>query len=516
MAYQVIHTKKDGKKYVYSAVSYWDKEKKVSRNRQVCLGRLCEETGEIIPSNRKARTAKRAAVAPEVTASSLIIGPYVILEKICHDVGLEKVLRKSFPDRWEKILSLAMFLTHKGVPLSRCDKWSKIYKHPYDKFLSSQDVSKLLASISEGEIQRFESLWMNSFDEKEFMLHDTSSVSSYSKNNKHVKWGHNRDKEKLPQVNIGLIYFKKSKLPASFRRLPGNISDVSSLKTTVALLDYMGQEKLTFVLDRGFYSKANIDSLLNDKHHFIIKVPRNKWVKDLYDEYRDKILSPENRIAIDKKEVLYAITKLHNWEGRRCYAHIYFNNKKAVEEIDSLSLNIAIWKEELTSGQTPNENKWAYEKYFHVKETPKRGRKVIENTKAVQASIKAYSGFSCILTTKKMSAIEALKIYRSKQTTENGFDDLKNSLDMKRLRIHSDQAMDSRIFIQFIALILSSAIRNARDENPNIKIRRIPVREILESLENISEIRYSGRYGKIITEKDPLQRDIFKAFSVKL
>jgi hypothetical protein len=42
-------------KYVYSVESYWDKEKKASRNRQVCLGRLDEKTGEIIQSQRKTR-----------------------------------------------------------------------------------------------------------------------------------------------------------------------------------------------------------------------------------------------------------------------------------------------------------------------------------------------------------------------------------------------------------------------------------------------------------------------------
>ena len=33
--------------------------------------------------------------------------------------------------------------------------------------------------------------------------------------------------------------------------------------------------------------------------------------------------------------------------------------------------------------------------------------------------------------------VEALEIYRMKDTVEKHFDDLKNDLDMKRLRIHS-------------------------------------------------------------------------------
>ena len=49
MASRAVHRKKDGRAYVYSVESYWDKEKKAPRNKQVCLGRLDEATVEVIP-----------------------------------------------------------------------------------------------------------------------------------------------------------------------------------------------------------------------------------------------------------------------------------------------------------------------------------------------------------------------------------------------------------------------------------------------------------------------------------
>ena len=56
--------------------------------------------------------------------------------------------------------------------------------------------------------------------------------------------------------------------------------------------------------------------------------------------------------------------------------------------------------------------------------------------------------------------VEALKVYRNKDVVEKSFNDLKNNLDMKRLRMHSTQTTDGRIFVQFIALILLSYLRN--------------------------------------------------------
>jgi transposase len=55
--------------------------------------------------------------------------------------------------------------------------------------------------------------------------------------------------------------------------------------------------------------------------------------------------------------------------------------------------------------------------------------------------------------------IKALEIYRRKDIVEKSFDNLKNDLDCKRLRIHSAQTMDGRLFIQFIALIMAEKIQ---------------------------------------------------------
>ena len=97
---------------------------------------------------------------------------------------------------------------------------------------------------------------------------------------------------------------------------------------------------------------------------------------------------------------------------------------------------------------------------------------------------------------------------------ENCFDDLKNHLDMKRLRVHNSAAMDTRLFLQFIALIYVSHIRKAtRDDE---KLKYLTVREVMEEMESVVKIKYSGRYGEVFTERSPIQRHILKAFEVEI
>ena len=127
-----------------------------------------------------------------------------------------------------------------------------------------------------------------------------------------------------------------------------------------------------------------------------------------------------------------------------------------------------------------------------------------------------YAGFFCILSNKIKDPMEALRVYRTKDVVENSFDDLKNQLDMKRLRVHDSGVMDTRLFLQFLALIFICHIRNTCSGNENEELKNFTVREILEFLEPLVRITYSGHHGAFHTETGPTERKILAAFRVPL
>lgn len=56
MASIVRHTdKRSGITYAYESISYWDKEKKMSRCKRKLIGRVDPETGEIVPTDGRNR-----------------------------------------------------------------------------------------------------------------------------------------------------------------------------------------------------------------------------------------------------------------------------------------------------------------------------------------------------------------------------------------------------------------------------------------------------------------------------
>jgi transposase len=512
--------KKTGAIYRYAVESFWDKEKKAPRNKQVCLGRVDPVTGELIASKRRKKGAVGEQSEPsfsKITVRSRIVGPNLILDKITEEYGIKALLDTCFGKKANKMLSLVYFLVQKGVALSRVEQWSMATQHPVEQFISSQEVSELLRDISEDERQRFFSLWMERILEEDYLCYDITSISSYAKNNEYTQWGYNRDSESLEQINMAMLFGQNARLPAYYRRLPGNISDVATLKTTIKSLEFLGIPSMHFVLDRGFYSKANIDELYKHNHKFTIAVPAGrKWVEQVMDEHIESIASPGKYLSLSKDEALYADTTLYQWgeNNHRLYVHVYYNAEQAAENYDSFTRKLITLKEELESGNTIDKHEPLYERYFIVTETPKRGRKVEYNDAEIQKYRNRYSGFFCIASNKIKRADEALQVYRNKDVVENCFDDLKNQLDMKRLRVHRSAAMDSRLFLQFIALIYISKIRQTTKGCK--KLNHLSVRDTMEIMETLTQIKLSNRRKEIRSETSPLQREILNAFDVSL
>ena len=106
------------------------------------------------------------------------------------------------------------------------------------------------------------------------------------------------------------------------------------------------------------------------------------------------------------------------------YLHIYFDNVKAALDKKKFGHKIVMEYNELVSGQTIKEHEKDYEKFFIVKESSKRGRKVEYNQEAINKHQKNMVGWFVIATNDIKDAAKALEIYRQKDTVEKHFDDL--------------------------------------------------------------------------------------------
>ena len=153
---------RSGITYAYESISYWDKEKRQSRSHRRLIGRV-GDNGEIIPTDGRCRRdgenplrTRRHGPVPVTQIQRSYYGATYLLDSIADSTGVADDLRQCFPDDHRKILSVAYFLILGGNrALMNFRYWAADHLHPHGADLSSQDSSRLFASISEAQSRSF-------------------------------------------------------------------------------------------------------------------------------------------------------------------------------------------------------------------------------------------------------------------------------------------------------------------------------------------------------------------------
>lgn len=477
--------KRTGITYAYQSISHWDKEKKQSRAKRTLIGRVDPVSGEIVPTRKKATAdvndAKKRGPVPTTHVSRSFYGATYLFDAIGHKMGITDDLKRCFPDTYKQILSTAYYLIlEEKSPLSRFSKWAALHKHPYGKDIPSQRSSELFASITEEERYSFFKLQGKKRAEKEYWAYDTTSISSYSQCLKQVRYGVNKEDDHLPQINLALLFGEESNLPFYYRKLPGNIADVKTVKNLIVDMDFLAYKKIKLVMDRGFYSEDNINALYQNHLKFLIATKLSlKFVKTELDQVRDTLWSWTN---YSQKYELYACTQKIDWSysqsrpykgdtlksERRMYLHLYYNSDKAMEDGKEFNSRLSVLQAEIESGKRNPENEKLYTKYFDIKTTPVRGTKTMAKQKAMDEAKMNY-GYFALISNEIKDPIEALEIYRNKDLVEKAFGNLKERLNLRRLSVSSDASLDGKLFVEFIALIFLSYLKKSMQDQDLFK-----------------------------------------------
>ncbi|MCL1914832.1 MAG: transposase [Eubacteriaceae bacterium] len=507
-----LKNKANGTTYVYENISTWNKEKKRCDTKRKLVGKLDPESGEVVPCSPRGRPRIEGTEAPH--AKVVATGQSLLLGQASGSLGLPGILGEAFgSEAAAKTLTCAYFLVCEGKALSHASAWSAANAHPYGAVLASQRISELLCYITRERQMHFFSLWAKARGDVECMALDITSVSSYSAFIEHARYGHNRDLEKLPQVNMLLVVGGTSGMPIFFEALNGAIKDVSALENALAAIGWMGIKRPHVLLDRGFYSEKNIDGLYSKHFKFTLGAAFTaNWPNELVAAARGGIENYANFCRLGDYS-FFAITDNAKWKGKRCCRHVYYDSQQAASDYASFLVHLDNLRAELEAGASAGA-KGDYGKYFVVKDTPKRRRRVTVRQEEVDAFKENRAGFFVIISNIVKDPVLALKLYRGKDAAEKNFDNLKNALDMKRLRVHSDEAMSGRLFIQFIAQILYTAISTVMGQSKLDASYTAP--ELMGELKTINEVQLSGKKKPVNTKLSKSQREILSAFDVDI
>ena len=463
--------KRTGITYVYESTSYWDKEKKQPRSKRVLIGKLDPDTGKVVPTDGRGKRRKerlqresdtipaKQGPVPALRTERVFYGATYLFDQIGELTGIQEDLKSCFPDTYKQILSIAYYLILEDEnPLYRFSKWAKLHRHPYGKDISSQRSSELFQSITEEQKMKFFRLQGKRRSEKEYWAYDTTSISSYSETLRQVKYGKNKDGDRLPQINLAILFGEESNLPFYYRKLAGNIPDIKTIRELVRELDVLGYSKTKLVMDRGFCSTDNINALYKNHYKFLLGASTTlKYAKDFIREVGD---TKDHFEFYDNDFDLYVFSKTIAWdyeqqrpykgdiirEDRRMYLHLYYNPEKQVDDAKNFNRRMLQYREEILSGHRVPEHEKEYRKYFEIKETPKRGISVTYRQDKIDQAHERY-GFFVLLSNEVKDPITALKLYRMRDIAEKAFWNYKDRLNLRRTLTSSESSLDAHILI---------------------------------------------------------------------
>ena len=508
----IAYKKVSGKTYVYYVTAAYRNEKGKPTCDRISIGRLDEETGKLIP-NRNYYEVYLKKPMP-VTTGIQDYGVSDVFEKVCKKLGVMKLLRKYFPENANEMLTAAQYILSEGNVMYYLDDYTQTHRTPENGRMSSEMCSKTFASLRQEDMQLFFREWMKQKKQTEYLAYDVTSISSYSKNIRELEWGYNRDKERLPQINMGMYYGEESGLPLYYRVYPGSISDKAHLKYMIADNEFINGKHTRFVMDRGFYSKENLQYLTAGGYRFVIALPDSlKYCQEMIGKYGQEIINhSEYRLGPGQPYgKSYESTAL----GFRMKIHLYYDPEKALRESGALYELLESQENDLRGMEEPPDRKLHYDKYFYINRSKEGKLGFVRNYKAIDEELRSCGFFLIAETDFKKTTAEILEIYRRRDTIEKSFNNLKNELDMKRMRSQSSETAQGKLFVSFLSLIVHAYL--LRQLKPYMQKNSLTLRSILLELDKMKTILYPGsREPRLLNPLTKRQRDIYELLEIPI
>ena len=460
-------------------------------------------------------------------SSCIRAGAFIVIRKIINDYNLPDMLLNYFESG--ELGLLLDLVAYSIICENNAGQYYPDYAYNHPLFAedmqlySDSKVSRFLNSITDDQSVGFLNDWnaVRDHREKIYISYDSTNKNSQAGEIEMAEYGHQKENTGIPMINYSIAYDTKNREPLFYEEYPGSIVDVSQLQFMLEKAKGYGYKKIGFILDRGYFSKSNIEYMDSCGYDFVIMVKgMASFVNRLVTENRGKF---ESKRAYNIREYqVYGMTvkkKLYITDEKERYFHIYHKVQKEGAEREQVEAKI----ERMTKFLKKQQGKVvefgdAYGKYFDLIYYDKDGVFMYANEKAdvIERELEL-CGYFVIVTSQKMTAKEAISLYKSRDDSEKLFRGDKSYLGNKSLRVYTDGSISAKIFVEFIALIVRCKIYTrlvtAMKEMEN-KQNYMTVPAALKELEKIEMLRqYNGVYclDHAVTAT---QKTILKAFGV--
>lgn len=524
-----------GTPYVYYETGRtYNKEKQYNEPKRTCIGRLdSEQSTFMFPNDKFLRFFPRELLPIEkdnqMRSGCLHIGSFLVIRKIISDYRLDEMMARIIGKDAGLFLDLAAYSI---VTEDNAGQYYPDYAYDHAlftddmKIYSDSTVSTFLRDVTVDQRINFLNEWNARRDHREKIY------ISYDSTNKHcsagdielVEIGHSKNGVEADIFNYSIAYDRNNSEPLFYEAYPGSIVDVSQFQYTLKKAKSYGYEHIGFILDRGYFCKDNITFMDENGYEFVIMVKGMKsFVSELIMEVQGSFENDRaSSIRAYKVSGTTVKRKLFATDEKERYFHIYYDDgRKAVEretleyKIDRMGRKL---KECMGESIRPGGDYLKYFQliYWHEGKPDEKFMTGIEQTEIINKEI-ALCGYFAIVTSEKMTAAEALNLYKSRDGSEKTFRGDKSYLGAHCERVYSNESIETKIFIGFVATIIRCKIYTLlKEETSRIEKKQnyMTVPAALKELEKIELLRGGDDEYYLDHAVTATQKTILNAFGL--
>jgi hypothetical protein len=509
----IIVSHNPARPYVYKVLRTYRNAKGQPTNDCRSIGRLDPATGMLIPNDYywQAYPTPPVEALPEPD-SIRAIGSTFLVGRVLERLGVAGILQDALgPERARAALAVACYMARRGNVIDGITDWAQTSTLAGTPAPTPQSASRLFASITHPERMVFFRAWAAKRTAGGCLAYDVTSFSTYAEGLDAAEWGHNRDGDKLPQINYACYLDQATGLPVFYLTYPGSIIDKSHLPSMMAYNTDLGIHDVTFVMDRGFATTKNIAYMHDKPYSYILAVEtRYKTARQAVDQVRDTIGAMRNRLP---GGVCAQGVKGRFW-GQPGTLHVF--RDPALAELRRAELERRVQAdedelrqlEELTDRQAEHYRRRRFQVTLNEDGTFEWARDLDRIDEAG-----ADAGFFCLLTDTDLTSRQTLEIYRRRDAIEKGFDELKNHVDMKRLRTWSDETTEGKMFCAFLALVAVCEIQAKARPVLKASKQSVSKKGLLAEMDKIKVVQAPSGV-RLVNPATKLQRDVLEAVAL--
>jgi transposase len=488
-------------------------------------------------SQREAFSVKRNQGRPayEGDDQNRLYGDVWLLEQVALKTGIRKDLLTVFDGNIQMVnslLTLAFFPYLTGHTYNRLARWQRVAKTPSDLELTPTMITRLTQSITESERMELFRLRAGRLGKSELCAVDSTSRSAYGDSLADIKWGRNKEGVPLEQTLEVVVYSLDSHMPIYYRTFPGNIPDSRSVETILTDLNHAGFPKVILVTDRGYESLANLERYILGRQQMImcVKVRQHLVMEKILElgvfsgRPEEMSIDAGTRLYHKSYDLVYRVVSKGGGttQADRLKLNLYFDAVRRGQELTTIDIAIESQRQALQSIMEAGERldddisirknyNW-FDLEYHASD---RTLVAFTLNKKKVATAKRASGFFANMTLGlDMGAMEALDAYSLRDEQEKYFQQMKGQMGFDKQRCWSEEGKTGRLFVLFVALIISSYVRHIW-KTTKLKETFSSTHEVLDEMRSIRCIEHRGR-AKFISPFVGSQLDICKAFGFEV